>query len=233
MIARNRTLNLVLSVVVILSMILATSGTAAANGNDEPEAPPPPVFSSPPGRNGLGPGASENGNPADTPVQMVDGVNVTNGNLFLGDLHYQFQGVGPAFGLQIAYNSQADSTNPSPMGRKWTHSLNWFVALDDSGNLELHKGDGEVITYPLACRQDVNRSGGQIDVIDIQLDANHWNTMLGDPGYDPVFDVALPANDKVDIRDVEVVAAAFAAELLAGRSRLLAMGCNAAGCGLQ
>ena len=107
-------------------------------------------------------GQAENGNPADVPVQLMDGVNVTNGNLFLSDLHFQFNGTGPTFGLQVAYNARADSalTPNTPLGRKWTHNLNWFVELDPDGSLLVHKGDGEIVRYPLSCRQDVNRTGG-------------------------------------------------------------------------
>ena len=67
----------------------------------------------------------------------------------------------------------------------------------------------QIVSYPLSCRQDVNRSGGPIDVLDIQLDASHWNTALGNPGYNPIYDVEVPLDDRVDIRDVQVVSAAF------------------------
>lgn len=73
----------------------------------------------------------------------------------------------------------------------------------------MHNGDGEIVSYPLSCRQDVNRTGGPIDVLDIQLDASHWNTALGNPGYNPIYDVEVPLDDRVDIRDVQVVSAAF------------------------
>ncbi len=156
-------------------------------------------------------GQAENGNPADAPIHLVDGVNVTNGNLLVSDLHVQINALGLPFGLQVAYNAQAGAAlnNYTPLGRKWTHNLNWYVTLDDANTLAVHKGDGEVITYPLSCRQDVNRSGGPIDVLDIQLDSEAWNTALGDPGFDSFFDVALPLDNQVDIRDVQVVGAAF------------------------
>lgn len=211
MITRRRRLNLVLSLIVILSMISAMAGQAAIASAPSRASPSTPQLTPPPGRNGLGMGLAENGNPADAPIHLVDGVNVTNGNLLVSDLHAQINALGLPFGLQIAYNAQADTALNSytPLGRKWTHSLNWYVTLDGTNNLAVHKGDGEVITYPLSCRQDVNRSGGPIDVLDIQLDAEAWNTTLGDPGFDSFFDVALPLDNRVDIRDVQVVGAAF------------------------
>ena len=211
MITRRRRLNLLLSLIVVFSLISATTGQATLAGSPTNGPPEVPQLNPPPGRNGLGMGQAENGNPADVPVQLMDGVNVTNGNLFLSDLHFQFNGIGPAFGLQIAYNAQANSAlSPyTPLGRKWTHNLNWYVDLDAAGNLLVHKGDGEIVSYPLSCRQDVNRSGGPIDVFDIQLDAGHWNTALGNPGYNPIYDVEVPLDDQVDIRDVQVVGAAF------------------------
>ena len=211
MITRRRRLNLFLSLIVIFSMISASAGQASSASDPSPDTPTLPELAPPPGRNGLGLGQAENGNPADAPVHLVDGVNVANGNLLFADLHIQINTVGPPFGLQIVYNSQASAALDTftPLGRKWTHNLNWYVTLDGSNNLAVHKGDGEIITLPLSCRQDVNRSGGPIDVLDVQLDAEAWNTALGEPGYDPIFDVALPLNDRVDIRDVQVVSASF------------------------
>jgi hypothetical protein len=211
MITRSRRLNLVLSLIVIFSMISASAGQAALANAPSRASPAQPELAPPPGRNGLGMGQAENGNPADAPIHLVDSVNVTNGNLLVSDLHVQINALGLPFGLQVAYNAQAsaDLNSYTPLGRKWTHSLNWYVALDGANNLAVHKGDGEFITYPLSCRQDVNRSGSPIDVLDIQLDAEAWNTALGDPGFESFFDVALPLDNRVDIRDVQVVGAAF------------------------
>ncbi|MEA3337637.1 MAG: RHS repeat-associated core domain-containing protein [Chloroflexota bacterium] len=213
MIVRKHRLNLILTLLIIASL-LSTSLSLAAPAGETASAPlPEPVSSPPPGRNGLGLGRAENGNPADIPVQMVDGVNVTNGNLLIGDIHFQFNGQGPTFALQPVYNSQADPDLSlyTPLGRKWTHNLNDYITFGPEGDLALHKGDGEVISYPLTCRQDVNRSRGQIDVIDIQLTAEHWNTALGDPGFEAIYDVEPPpaGDGQVNIRDIQVVAAAF------------------------
>ena len=203
----TRRIYLVLTWLVILTLTMTPLAQADQAVRAMPAAPALPRFAPPTGRNGLGMGQKENGNPADAPVQMMDGANVTNGNLLLSDTHFQFNGVGPTFGLQVAYNSQAAPTL-IPMGRKWTHSLN--VYLEAIGNdLRLHKGDGETIDYLHSCRQDVNRTATPIDVLDVQADADRWNTQLGDSSFDVFFDVHLPADNRTDIVDVQTVAAAF------------------------
>ncbi|MBK7199937.1 RHS repeat-associated core domain-containing protein [Candidatus Amarolinea dominans] len=205
---RTRRIYLVLTWLVILTLTMTPLAQADQAVRAMPTAPTLPTLLPPAGRNGLGMGQKENGNPADVPIQMMDGANVTNGNLLLSDTHFQFNGVGPTFGLQVAYNSQAAPTL-APMGRKWTHSLNVYLETTSNG-LRLHKGDGETIDYLNSCRQDVNRTATPIDVLDVQLDAERWGTQLGDSFFDVFFDVQLPADNRTDIVDVQTVAAAFA-----------------------
>lgn len=58
------------------------------------------------------------------------------------------------------------------------------------------------------CIGDFTGTGGQPDgyirIDDVQTIAFHWNTELGQPGYDPRFD--LNHNDHVEILDVQTVA---------------------------
>ena len=93
-------------------------------------------------------------------------------------------------------------------GRKWTHNLNVYLEPLSLGALRLHKGDGETIDYPLTCPVDVNRSGGLIDIVDIQLTAEHWRTPpIGDSFFDVFFDV--DQDNDIDSVDIGRVTAAF------------------------
>ncbi|MFN2165905.1 MAG: hypothetical protein ACK2U9_06550, partial [Anaerolineae bacterium] len=53
---------------------------------------------------------------------------------------------------------------------------------------------------------DVNCSG-QVNVVDIQLVAGHWNTTSPDPGYAPQFD--LDGNDVIDVLDLIIAGEAW------------------------
>ena len=50
---------------------------------------------------------------------------------------------------------------------------------------------------------DVN-CDNKVDIIDIQLVAGRWGAKLGDPQYDPLYDI--DDNDKIDIIDIQMVA---------------------------
>ena len=203
----KRQLYVALSFFVIATLVFMPVAQAMSPAQVSEQAPETPTLLPPPGRNGLGMGGTENGNPADVPVHMLDGINTTNGNHLTSDTHFQFPGVGPTFGLQIAYNSQAPPIVTS-VGMKWTHSLHVFLEPLSLGALRLHKGDGETIDYPLTCPVDVNRSGGLIDIVDIQLTAERWRTPpAGDPFFDVFFDVDLDSD--IDSVDIGRVTAAF------------------------
>jgi hypothetical protein len=49
-------------------------------------------------------------------------------------------------------------------------------------------------------------SDGQVDVQDVQLTAERWNSLAGTPGsiYDPVFD--LDHDQDIDMVDIQIVA---------------------------
>ncbi len=49
----------------------------------------------------------------------------------------------------------------------------------------------------------------EVDVADIIGVAEHWNTALGSPAFDPLYDVDL--SDAVTTRDVQLVASQFGA----------------------
>jgi len=50
---------------------------------------------------------------------------------------------------------------------------------------------------------------GDVDIIDIQLVAAHWNTKVGDPNYDAKYDVDNEGqgDGDIDIIDIQLVAA--------------------------
>jgi len=72
-------------------------------------------------------------------------VNLGNGNLCL-----QIPIVGWANGLSftLAFNSQANPSQPSPIAPKWTHSWNVFLELSADGKrATLQEGDGSRWIY--------------------------------------------------------------------------------------
>jgi len=79
------------------------------------------------------------------------------------------------------------------------------VQADVSGVLDFSVApDGSVTPSPCAAlRGDVDGSGA-VDIVDIMLVASRWHTAMGDPAYEPIYD--LNDDGEIDIVDIMLVA---------------------------
>jgi hypothetical protein len=48
---------------------------------------------------------------------------------------------------------------------------------------------------------------GVVDIFDLQAVANHWNTVVGDPGYEAQYDIN--KDNAINVIDLQLVANAF------------------------
>jgi RHS repeat-associated protein len=83
----------------------------------------------------------------------ADPVNTATGNYVYQRSDLALPGKGLPFVFERSYNSQAASDPAAvdgPLGYGWTHSYNASLAVDGSGNVTIHWGDGKTETFASA-----------------------------------------------------------------------------------
>jgi len=156
-------------------------------------------------------------------VQVNNSSHVVLGP-FLGSTGRTVIPVGPTIDNPagtVVYGAATMGTQNGPNGNGILATLTWTATGEGTTTLDLRhvqvsdihgvaipvsEVDGEVIVEK-SFWADVN-SDGRIDIIDIQLVCAHWNTRVGDPGYDPRFDLdnGGEGDGDIDIIDIQLVA---------------------------
>ncbi|MDZ7386335.1 MAG: BACON domain-containing carbohydrate-binding protein [candidate division KSB1 bacterium] len=151
-----------------------------------------------------------------TPVQLGP---------FLGSTGRTVIPVGPAIDTTagtVVFGAATFGTQAGPNGNGTLATITWTGVGEGSAALDLRNVqvsdingvvipvavvDGEIIVKK-GFWADVNNDD-RIDIIDIQLVCAHWNTRVGDPNYDPRYDVDNEGqgDGDIDIIDIQLVAA--------------------------
>jgi thermitase len=140
---------------------------------------------------------------------------------FLGSTGRSVNPVGPTIDNaegRITFGCSSEGSEPGPDGAGTLATLTFNavglgssplqfenVQVTDTADIVITVGtqDGNV-TVTTACREDVN-GDGRINIVDIQLVAARWNTAIGDPDYDSLYDIN--EDGRINIVDIQLVAA--------------------------
>ena len=95
------------------------------------------------------------------------------------------------------------SLSPQAGGESDLHLQNVQATNTSSAVIRIELQDGRVTV--LGCIPGDLDCDCDVDIVDIMLVAGHWNTSMGDPGYDPTCD--LDSDGDIDIADIMHVAA--------------------------
>ncbi|HDP97783.1 MAG TPA: T9SS type A sorting domain-containing protein [bacterium] len=156
-------------------------------------------------------------------LQIVQDSDVTQG-IFLGSTGRTIIPVGPTIDNTsgaIVYGAASLGTQPGASGDGVLATILWTplaegispidlknikIADTQGAQIAVQDEDGEI---HVTSRFWADVDGDQdVDIIDIQLVAAHWNTKQGDANFDPIYDVDNQGqgDGDVDIIDVQLVA---------------------------
>jgi len=163
-------------------------------------------------------------------VQIADKSDVVLGP-FLGSTGRTIIPVGPEIDNsngEVIFGAGSFGNVAGPSGTGVLATVTWTAAGEGNSPLDLEDVKVSDVSGTVIA---VNSSGGQIDVvsgfwadvdndgdvdiIDIQLVASHWNSQLGDADYDPIYDLDNEGegDGDIDVIDIQLVASWWNQEL--------------------